>query len=85
MARPPNVKTKTPREASANHPRSAKRAIAAFCYRCMGGEDTNHPNIVKAMVRDCESTDCPLWKFRGFQRVTTKGKGIAPRGKSKPI
>jgi len=85
MARPKNVKTKTPRENSAGHPKSAKLAIAAFCYRCMGGEDTNHPHTVKSMVRDCTSTDCPLWNFRGFQKVTTKGKGVAPKGKNKPV
>lgn len=60
----------TPAEKAAARPKSAKLAIAAFCYRCAGGNDDN-PHLSKALVRDCPSNTCPLWPHRGWQNITT--------------
>lgn len=62
----------TPLERSKQKPKSAILAIAAFCYRCTGGENSDQPSVAKANVRDCPSTDCPLWHKRPWRGVTTR-------------
>lgn len=70
MARPKNSKSMTPVEAAAAKPKSAKLAIAAFCYNCMGA-NSNRPHVTKTMVRDCTAKDCALYPHRGWQHITT--------------
>ena len=85
MARPKGTKTKSPSEAAAAKPGSAKLAIAAFCYKCMGGGAAQKSHAIKAAVRDCPTTDCPLWKWRGYRSVTTKTKQHEFTPKDKPV
>jgi hypothetical protein len=63
---------KTPREAALARPKSSLLAIAAFCFDCMGGASTENPSVTKAAVRDCKSTDCPLYPHRGWRKITTR-------------
>jgi hypothetical protein len=85
MGRPPGSKPKTPAEQAKANPKNVKLAIAAFCYRCMGGGDGNNSASIKAAVRDCPTTDCKLWPFRGYQNITTKSKQYSFPIKDKPI
>ena len=39
---------------------SPRGAIKAFCLQCTG--------YVRADVRDCTATACPLWPYRPYQR-----------------
>lgn len=61
-----------PIEKARANPTSNKLAIAGFCYRCVGGENSNKPNVIRASVRDCQAPDCLLWPVRPWQRITTK-------------
>ncbi|MDP2786617.1 MAG: hypothetical protein Q8O79_00860 [Pseudomonadota bacterium] len=63
---------KTPREAALAKPKSSLLAIAAFCYDCMGGANSENPSITKAAVRDCKAADCPLHLHRGWRKITTR-------------
>ena len=68
-------KQMTPREASDARPTSAQLCINAFCFECMGGEEPKaQPRVIKAMVRDCPSTRCALWKKRPWRDVTTRSR-----------
>jgi hypothetical protein len=65
----------TPRERAAKHPKSVKLAVAAFCFYCQGGENSETPTLIKARVRDCGTVDCPLHPHRGWKKITTIGIG----------
>lgn len=59
----------TPLEKSSAHPKSAKLAIAAFCYHTCHSADGISPTTVKAAIRDCAKSACPLWPHRGWQNI----------------
>lgn len=65
-------KRMTPWEAALARPTSAQLAINAFCFQCMGGEGSIHPNVIKASVRDCGSIECRLWHKRPWRGITTR-------------
>lgn len=46
-------------------PLSLRKAITAFCYRCMGGD--GEPGV-RESVRNCTAPNCPLYKVRPWQR-----------------
>lgn len=43
------------------------RAIKAFCSHCVGCTREEIEPGFKETIRDCASTDCPLWMFRPYQ------------------
>ena len=45
-------------------PLSLRKAITAFCYRCMGGD--GEPGV-RDHVRNCTAPSCPLFKVRPWQ------------------
>src|SRR6185295_16071475 len=44
------------------------QAIKAKCAECVGCTVERIEPGFRATIRDCASNDCPLWKFRPFQR-----------------
>ena len=54
---------RNPLEILANKPNSMRAAINAKCYDCIGPD----PGW-KWAVGNCESTDCPLHRFRPYQK-----------------
>ena len=67
----------SPREKAALHPKSAVLAIASYCYHsCFGQEDANS-HTTKVDIRDCKSTECPLWPHRSWKTIT--GGSLKPR------
>ena len=67
LARSPRL---SPREKSALSPRSLKFAIAAYCYHDCFGEEEPNSHRTKKDIRDCQNTECCLWKNRPFQTIT---------------
>lgn len=60
----------SPREKAAANPKSAKLAIAAYCYHeCIGEQETNS-HTSKLTVKNCADGACPLWPHRGWQTIT---------------
>ena len=60
----------TPGERADANPKNLKLAIAAKCFDCRNkGAGVN---VTKALVRDCAKIECDLWRFRGWQDVTTR-------------
>jgi len=63
-------KLRTPLDRLADKPRSLRACIDAKCWDCMGaGADPG----TRRMIRECpcdgtESTLCPLWNVRPYQR-----------------
>lgn len=60
----------SPAEKAKRSPFSAKLAIAAYCYHECHCEKENNSHKTKLAIRDCPSTECPLWSHRGWQAVT---------------
>lgn len=60
----------SPREKAAAHPRSAKLAIAAFCYHQCNGEEATNSHITKLEIKNCREPNCPLYLHRGWQEIT---------------
>jgi hypothetical protein len=54
-----------PLERARRNPQSRALAIAAKCWDCMGGDAD--PGI-RARIRQCPITRCPLHAFRPYQR-----------------
>ena len=47
------------------HPTSKHKAIAAFCFHCMGGTETEAPDPNwRQAIKDCTSPTCPLYPHR---------------------
>lgn len=50
-------------------PGSKVKAIAAFCFHCMGGTEDEMPDPGwKKLIRTCTSTNCPLYPHRAYTR-----------------
>lgn len=50
------------------HPTSKQKAIAAFCFHCMGGTKDEMPDPGwKEAIRNCTSPDCPLYPHRAYR------------------
>ena len=71
-----SVKKMSPHERSAANPRSAKLAIAAFCYHTCHKQQESNSHNTKRTVKNCNVTTCPLWPHRGWQKI---GDGVAGR------
>jgi len=60
--------------------KSPVRAILMMCYECMGG--TVGP-AAKELIKNCASTDCPLYDFRfgvnPYNSLTGRQRGNASR------
>lgn len=69
----------SPSEKAKANPRNIKFAVAAHCYHDCQGEDAPNSHTTKLAVRDCMSTHCHLWPFRGWQDIT--GGTVGPRKK----
>jgi hypothetical protein len=69
----------TPAEKAKANPKSAKLAIAAFCYHACLGETAPNSHLTKGRIRDCQSQTCPLWPHRGWQNL-----GIRANAKDRP-
>ena len=49
-------------------PRSKTKAIAAFCFHCMGGCENELPDPGwKQMIRTCTARTCPLYPHRPYK------------------
>ncbi len=67
-----------PVELARLHTHSKQKAINAFCYLCMGGDETENPSITKSHVRDCQANNCPLHPHRPWKNSTTRLRGDSP-------
>ena len=47
--------------------KSMRLAVNAMCAHCMGCNAEHMESGYKKDVRDCKSTDCPLWHFRPYR------------------
>ena len=47
---------------------SPRQAIKAQCLDCCG--------LSEEAIRDCASTQCPLWRFRPYQKSAKKGRSV---------
>lgn len=63
---------KTPAERAAASPKSAKLAIAAYCYHGCHNERERNSHRTKWAIRTCTDVACPLWPHRGFQQPTSR-------------
>ena len=53
---------------AAADPKSKTKAIAAFCYNCMGGTIDEMPDPGwKDAIRTCTAPDCPLYPHRPYR------------------
>lgn len=50
------------------HPKSLKKAIAANCFHCYGGTESEMPDPGwRNMIRTCTAPYCPLYPHRPYQ------------------
>ena len=59
------LKRLSPVEKALADPRSLRKAVTAFCYECMGGDD--EPGARKE-VTNCSAKGCPLYQVRPWQQ-----------------
>ena len=53
---------------AAADPRSKAKAIAAFCFHCMGGTIDQLPDGGwKELIRTCTAPGCPLYRHRPYR------------------
>ena len=53
---------------AAADPKSKTKAIAAFCFNCMGGTIDELPDPDwKQAIRTCTAPDCPLYPHRPYR------------------
>lgn len=67
---------RSPLERSRDNPQSPKLAIAAHCYHTCHQESAPNSHTTKRAIKNCQVTECPLWPFRGFQKI---GDGAGAR------
>jgi len=67
---------RSPAERAKDNPKSAKLAIAAFCYHNCQQQTLPNSHTTKRAIKNCQVTECPLWAHRGFQKI---GDGAAAR------
>jgi hypothetical protein len=67
---------RSPAERARDNPKSAKLAIAAFCYHNCHQQTAANSHTTKRDIKNCQVTECPLWTHRGFQKI---GDGAAFR------
>lgn len=67
-----------PRAKAKANPKSAKIAIAAYCYHTCLGEESGNSHKVKLMVKNCQVDSCPLWPHRPWQKITGGTCGKRP-------
>jgi len=63
-------KIRSPAEKAKLYPKSAKLAIASFCYHNCQGEKSANSHTTKRAIKNCPATECPLWLHRGFQKIS---------------
>lgn len=78
------IRRMTPGEKAKRHPKSAKLAIAAFCYHSCMSETRKNAQNVKLDIRDCQSTKCELWPHRGWQKLRDRANSARTPQKEKP-
>lgn len=69
-------KKMSPCERAEAYSRSAKHAIAAYCYHQCHKEQARNSHTTKRAIKNCEVKTCHLWPHRGFQNI---GDGVAGR------
>lgn len=68
----PKRKNKSPEAQAKANPRSAKLAIAAFCYHSCMSEDRVNAHNTKLDIRDCANEACHLWPHRPWQNMKNR-------------
>lgn len=64
------AKKMSPRERAGRNPRSAKMAIAAYCYHECHSENSSNSHNTKRAIKNCTITTCALWPHRGWRELT---------------
>ena len=76
----------SPGERAKVYPKSAKLAIAAYCYHNCVGEESSNSHASKNFIKECKNVTCHLWPHRGWQKITggRAGKVAADRVQKQP-
>jgi len=60
-------KYKNPIQTHLLNSNSRKLAINAKCFDCCGGINSDNNKGIKSEIRNCEITNCSLYKFRPYK------------------